>query len=260
MLIKPHNPYSINPPSGEPVAHGERSKNENPATQRVGEVDHDSRDGTQVRSSTNQSASQAEQHPAEQRQNESAKPAARGAEQIDEKDQALLRDLAQRDREVRAHEAAHKATAGQYANGGPTYDFKVGPDGKRYAVGGEVKIDVSAVPNDPHATKQKAQVIRAAALAPAQPSAQDRAVASQASQLAVEAQNDILNAQQQGGQSERHIEANEKSGQSEAVRDNDNDNDDDARESERAARSYADVAAQGSGGGKGVIELLNVFA
>lgn len=103
-----------------------------------------------------------------------------------------LRELQQRDREVRAHEAAHLAAAGDLAQGGASYSYQRGPDGKLYAVGGEVNIDTSAVPGDPQATLQKAQRIRNAALAPAQPSAQDRAVATEASVMAAEARSAIL--------------------------------------------------------------------
>lgn len=103
-----------------------------------------------------------------------------------EQEQKILAELATRDREVRAHEQAHAAVGGQYA-GSPTYTFERGPDGVNYAVGGEVSIDTSPVPNDPEATLRKAQVIRAAASAPAEPSPQDRRVAAQAASLENEA-------------------------------------------------------------------------
>ena len=66
-----------------------------------------------------------------------------------------------------------------------------GPDGKNYAVGGEVSIDVSRVNGDPQATLAKARTIRAAALAPAQPSSQDFAVAAKAGQLEAEARAEL---------------------------------------------------------------------
>jgi len=91
------------------------------------------------------------------------------------------------DQRVRAHEAAHLAAGGGVVTGGATYSFKQGPDGKRYAVGGEVPIDASAVSNNPRATMQKAQQIRSAALAPADPSPQDRKVAAQASVMEAKA-------------------------------------------------------------------------
>ncbi len=100
--------------------------------------------------------------------------------------QEEIRTLAQRDREVRAHEQAHLAVGGQYA-GPVSYDYQRGPDGRLYAVGGSVAIDISPVPNDPDATLQKMQQVQRAALAPAEPSAQDLAVAAQAAQQAATA-------------------------------------------------------------------------
>lgn len=95
--------------------------------------------------------------------------------------QAQLRRLKQRDAEVRAHERAHMAAGGQYVSGGPSYTYQQGPDGRQYAIGGHVSIDVSSVPDDPEAGAAKARQVRRAALAPGDPSAQDRAVAAKAS-------------------------------------------------------------------------------
>ena len=100
---------------------------------------------------------------------------------LSEAEQAQLEQLRARDREVRAHEAAHAAVGGAYASA-PSYSYQAGPDGRLYAVGGSVSIDVSPVPGDPAATIVKMRVVRAAALAPAQPSQSDRQVAAQASQ------------------------------------------------------------------------------
>lgn len=88
--------------------------------------------------------------------------------------------LKQRDREVRAHELAHLSAAGQYAQGGASFEYQRGPDGQRYAVGGEVSIDTASVAGDPEATIRKLQAVQRAALAPAEPSGQDRSVAAQA--------------------------------------------------------------------------------
>ncbi len=103
-----------------------------------------------------------------------------GETQLTDEEQQQVKELKQRDAEVRRHESAHMAAAGSNAAGGPTFEYTTGPDGKRYAVGGEVQIDTSAVDGDPQATIQKMQQIRRAALAPASPSGQDRAVAAQA--------------------------------------------------------------------------------
>ena len=65
--------------------------------------------------------------------------------ELSEEERRLLNDLRARDAEVRAHEQAHLAAAGPYANGAPTFEFQTGPDGWQYAVGGEVSIDTSPV-------------------------------------------------------------------------------------------------------------------
>lgn len=113
---------------------------------------------------------------------------------MQQEDADLVRQLQSRDIEVRNHERAHQAIGGQLASA-PTYSFTKGPDGQRYAVSGEVSIDVSDVPGDPSATYEKMARVRRAALAPAEPSAQDRQVAAMAAQKMAEAQADI--AQQQ---------------------------------------------------------------
>ncbi len=99
---------------------------------------------------------------------------------LTEEERQEVSKLKERDREVRSHEQAHKAAAGAHALGRPTFQFTTGPDGKRYAVGGEVSIDTGEVAGDPRATIQKMQQIRQAALAPGNPSTQDHAVAARA--------------------------------------------------------------------------------
>lgn len=111
--------------------------------------------------------------------------------ELDGDEKKQLQQLQARDREVRAHEAAHKAAAGNLARSGTNFDFEKGPDGQRYAVGGEVNIDTAKVSGDPQATISKAQTIRAAANAPAQPSGQDRAVAAQATRMEAEARLEL---------------------------------------------------------------------
>ncbi len=101
-----------------------------------------------------------------------------------------IRQLADRDREVRTHEQAHQSIGGKYA-GAMSLTYERGPDGKNYAVGGEVSIDTGPVPGNPQATLDKAETIRRAALAPAEPSNQDRRVASEAVLMSVEARADI---------------------------------------------------------------------
>jgi len=99
--------------------------------------------------------------------------------------------LQARDKEVRAHELAH-ATVGGASTGAPSYSYQTGPDGKQYAVGGEVSVDLSPVPGDPTATIAKMQKVHAAALAPASPSTQDNRVAASAAQAILQAQSELL--------------------------------------------------------------------
>ncbi|WP_148863460.1 putative metalloprotease CJM1_0395 family protein [Marinobacter fonticola] len=109
---------------------------------------------------------------------------------LEESELAALEDLKARDREVRAHEAAHQSVGGQYA-GAVSYTYSRGPDGVQYATGGEVPIDVAPVANNPQATIDKMRTVRAAALAPAEPSTQDRQVAAQAMQTMLQAQVEL---------------------------------------------------------------------
>lgn len=114
---------------------------------------------------------------------------------LSEEQQVELQKLKNRDREVRNHEQAHLSAAGGIAISSASFTFAIGPDGQRYAVGGEVSIDTSAVANNPEATLRKAETIRRAALAPAQPSAQDHRVASKAAAMAHKASMDMLRLQ-----------------------------------------------------------------
>jgi glycine cleavage system regulatory protein len=116
--------------------------------------------------------------------------------QAEELERRQIQDLAARDREVRNHERAHATVGGLYA-GSPRYSFERGPDGINYAVGGEVSISAGAVSGDPVATIQKAQVVRRAALAPTDPSAQDRSVAAQATQIESQARVELVNIEAQ---------------------------------------------------------------
>ncbi len=109
--------------------------------------------------------------------------------ELNSEEQKVVNEMAARDAEVRAHENAHIAAAGGLA-GAPSFSYQIGPDGKRYATGGSVKIDMSKE-RTPEETLKKADRIRAAALAPAEPSAQDAAVASKASQMASDARAEI---------------------------------------------------------------------
>lgn len=123
---------------------------------------------------------------------ESSAPASgtRTPQDLSPEDRRELERLKRRDREVRNHEQAHASVGGQHA-GPPQYSYERGPDGRLYATEGEVSIDVSPIPGNPEATLRKMQQVRRAALAPAQPSAQDRRVAALADRRAAEARREI---------------------------------------------------------------------
>lgn len=106
-------------------------------------------------------------------------------------EQRQLDELKQRDAEVKAHEQAHASVGGNLASA-PSYQFDIGSDGRQYAVAGEVNIDLAVVPGDPQATIVKMQKVKAAALAPQEPSSADRQVASEAAQRILEAQAELV--------------------------------------------------------------------
>ncbi len=125
-------------------------------------------------------------------------PVTLGKSELTEAEKAEVERLRQRDAEVRQHEQSHKAAAGQYARGGPNYEYEIGPDGKSYAVSGRVEIDTSPVPNNPQATIAKMQQIRQAAMAVADPSSADQQVAAKAAAVEQEARAELAQQQARG--------------------------------------------------------------
>jgi len=117
--------------------------------------------------------------------------------ELDEEEKKEVEELKKRDREVRAHEMAHLMAAQGIAISGPHYEYKRGPDGVMYAVGGDVKIDVSEVRGDPEATIRKAEKIERAALAPRDPSPQDRKVANEARMMKNKARMELMKKKQE---------------------------------------------------------------
>jgi hypothetical protein len=92
---------------------------------------------------------------------------------------------------VKAHEATHIAIAGPYAASAAQFSFAMGPDGRLYAVGGSVRVDLQPVPGDPEATLRKAQAIMQAALGPGAPSAADMRIAARAYTMVMQARREI---------------------------------------------------------------------
>ncbi len=112
---------------------------------------------------------------------------------LDPTEQALVQDLERRDQEVRAHELAHQSAAGGLA-GAATFVYQQGPDGRQYAIGGEVQIQVPSG-STPEDKLRTAMQVRAAATAPANPSPADLQAASLANRMAQEARSEIASAQ-----------------------------------------------------------------
>ena len=104
--------------------------------------------------------------------------------------QRQVQQLKETDRKVRAHEQAHLSVGADLVRGGATFTYQTGPDDQRYAVGGEVSIDVSPG-RTPEETIPKAQHIRATALAPVDPSAQDQSVAAEAGLMEANARTEV---------------------------------------------------------------------
>ena len=131
-----------------------------------------------------------------QRANAASGSAASSLAELTPDQQRQVDQLRNVDRKVHAHEQAHLAAGSDLVLGGPSYSYQVGPDNKRYAVAGEVSIDTSPG-RTPAETIPKAQHIRAAALAPMDPSAQDRSVAAKAGRMENDARSELAIEQRQ---------------------------------------------------------------
>lgn len=107
-----------------------------------------------------------------------------------------VQQLKARDAEVKAHEQAHIAAAVGLTTSAPSYDYQTGPDGKKYAVGGEVNISFTSG-NSPEEDIRNAETMRNAALAPAEPSGQDRSVAKNAEKIIQEAKDKLAAQEEQ---------------------------------------------------------------
>ncbi len=110
-------------------------------------------------------------------------------EELTSEDKQYVRELASIDANVRAHEAAHIAAGSGVVTGGASFTYTRGPDGKMYAVGGEVPISLKKG-RTPEETIQNARQVVAAAMAPSDPSPQDYKVAASATQMEVQARSE----------------------------------------------------------------------
>ena len=114
---------------------------------------------------------------------EASKSATTGQKKLSQAEQKKVDELKKIDQNVKSHEQAHKSAGGGLVRGAASFTYVQGPDGNQYAVGGEVQIDMSYDLNKPEETITKMEQVKAAALAPADPSSQDRSVASEANSI-----------------------------------------------------------------------------
>jgi len=146
----------------------------------------------ETKTASQQETSPLERKAASEQPDNAAKP--KNDQELTEEEEKQVQELKKRDAEVKAHEQAHAAVGGSYASA-PTYEYTTGPDNKQYAIGGEVQIDSAPVPNNPEATIRKMDIVIRAALAPAEPSSQDKSVASQAQKTRSAAQAELAKQQ-----------------------------------------------------------------
>jgi hypothetical protein len=137
-----------------------------------------------------------QQQAQEQQQQQASDQVEQQQQKVAQAEQQIISELSRRDIEVKTHEQAHKAVGGMFAQS-PSFSYEKGPDGKRYAVDGEVQIDVGAVSGDPQATFNKMQKVYAAAMAPNQPSSADIRVAAEAVQKMNQAKAEMAELRQE---------------------------------------------------------------
>lgn len=124
-------------------------------------------------------------------------------EKLSPEQQQVVAELKARDAEVRAHEQAHIAAAAGLRTSAPTFDYQEGPDGKKYAIGGEVSISFTKG-GDPEEDIQNAETMKAAALAPVEPSGQDLSVARNADEIIQEARQRLAEQKEQESKAEEN--------------------------------------------------------
>lgn len=184
----------------DPLAEGESNSQQ-------GEQGDSGRGEKEPSETTSEVDESAEQQTRDQADADKAKRAEERAEQAQsEAVRQEVQQLERRDDEVRAHEQAHASVGGGHA-GTPNYQYETGPNGQKYAVSGEVAIDVSKE-STAKETIQKMQTVRAAALAPAEPSSQDRKVAAEASQMISEARAELIRETSQNASNESSDDGN----------------------------------------------------
>lgn len=102
-----------------------------------------------------------------------------GKNRYDENDyKRVLEKFKKSDSNIKAHEQSH--AAGANTTSPIKYSYQTGPDGKLYAVGGEVRLDTS-IPKDPNEASFKLSKLQSAASVSDGMSSADSNIAIQAS-------------------------------------------------------------------------------
>lgn len=113
-------------------------------------------------------------------------PAVQMADELSDTEKAAVQEMQARDSSVRREEQAHAAAAGAMA--GPIqYDYRTGPDGRRYVVDGRVSIRYGAPGGSAEAAGNAGRKLAAAAMVAQAPSAADYAAAAEGYRVAGEA-------------------------------------------------------------------------
>lgn len=111
------------------------------------------------------------------------------------------------DMRVKSHEQRHLAVLGGLAASGINYNYIIGPNGRRFAVGGSIAVDLEPVHGNPRATIDKAQRLRAAAFAVGDSSIADKRVAAKAYRMEQEAREELKkNMESSGASAGRSLE------------------------------------------------------
>jgi hypothetical protein len=115
------------------------------------------------------------------------------AESVALSDEALMQvsKLKARDEQLHQHEQAHHTASNGLDVSSASFTYQRGPNGVNYAVSGDVSIDTSPG-QTPEETLMRAEKIRDVALAPVDPTAIDRSVATKAQHMAMQARAEIV--------------------------------------------------------------------
>ncbi|MDD3324783.1 MAG: putative metalloprotease CJM1_0395 family protein [Sulfurospirillaceae bacterium] len=113
------------------------------------------------------------------------------AEKLTAEQKIQIARLQAMDSAVKAHERAHISAGAGVILSGANFVYQKAPDEKLYAIGGEVTIDTSKE-STPQETIAKMQIVRTAALAPADPSSTDYQVASTATMISMQSRLEIM--------------------------------------------------------------------